>query len=63
MYSLIVVIPLVGFLLAALGGFYFGREGIALLVCVGQIVVLFLISLACYEVILCNAPVTVHLWD
>lgn len=63
MYSLIVVLPLLGFLLAALGGFYFGREGISLLVCVGQILVLCLVGLAVYEVIFCNAPVWVHLWD
>lgn len=61
MYSLIVVLPFVGFMLASLGGFYFGREGVSLLVCVGQIIVLLLILLACYEVLLCNAPVTVHL--
>lgn len=63
MYSLIVVLPLIGFLLAALGGFYFGREGVSLLVCVGQILVLGFVGLAVYEVIFCNAPVLVHLWD
>lgn len=63
MYTLIVVLPLIGFLLAALGGFYFGREGVSLLVCVGQIIVLGCVGLAVYEVIFCNAPVLVHLWD
>lgn len=63
MYGLIVVLPLIGFLLAALGGFYFGRDGVSLLVCVGQIIVLGLVGLAVYEVIFCNAPVLVPLWD
>jgi len=63
MYGLIVVLPLIGFLLAALGGFYFGREGVSLLVCVGQIFLLGVVGLAVYEVIFCNAPVWVPLWD
>jgi NADH:ubiquinone oxidoreductase subunit 5 (subunit L)/multisubunit Na+/H+ antiporter MnhA subunit len=62
MYSLILLFPLFGFLCAGLGGFYFGREGVSLLVCVGQICSLFSVFLALYEVIYCKSVVFLPLW-
>jgi len=63
MYGLLLLFPLLGFLSASLGGFYFGREGISLLVCLGQILGWFGALFAAYEVIYCQATTVVALWD
>ncbi len=61
MYSLILLFPLFSFLCASLGGFYFGREGVSLLVCIGQILSLFSVFLALYEVSYCKSVVFLQL--
>lgn len=61
MYSLILFIPLMGFLYASLLGFYFGREGVSILVCGGQMVLFFLAAFAFYEVVICRSPVVFSL--
>lgn len=63
MYSLLLFIPLMGFLYASLGGFYFGREGISLLVCGGQILALAVVSFVFYEIVLCRSVVVIALGD
>lgn len=61
MYIIIVFLPLISFLLISLGGFYFGREGSVVISCLG-LFICFLFSLFCfYEVVLCQAPVTILL--
>ncbi len=61
MYSLILLFPLFSFLCASLGGFYFGREGISLLACMGQLLALGLVIVAVYEVIYCKSVIFVPL--
>lgn len=63
MYSLILFIPLLGFLYASLLGFYFGREGISLLVCGGQIIALAIAAFIYYEIVLCRSVVVIQWGD
>jgi uncharacterized MnhB-related membrane protein len=61
MYIIIVFLPLISFLLISLGGFYFGRQGSIVIGCM-SLLMSFLFSLfAFYEVVLCQAPVSILL--
>lgn len=63
MYIIIICLPLISFLLISLGGFYFGRQGSIVIGCIG-LFISFLFSLfAFYEVVLCQSPVTLLLWN
>lgn len=63
MYNLVILIPLLGFLFSSLFGFYFGRQGISFLLCLGQIVSLFIAFFIFYEVAICNSVVVIRFWD
>lgn len=63
MYTLVVFIPLIGFLYASLFGFYFGREGISFLLCGGQLIAVMIAVFVFYEVVICDSTTAVELCD
>src|ERR1700753_2483083 len=63
MYNLVLLFPLLGFLFAALGGFYFGRHGSAFLTCFGIIVSFFISVFIFYEVVLCQCVTSITLFN
>jgi proton-translocating NADH-quinone oxidoreductase chain L len=63
MYNLIIFFPLLSFFLGSLGGFYFGREGVAFFTCFFGFVCFFFSLFAFYEIILCQSVVSVFFWD